>query len=241
MIMNATEFYQINSKFKPVFPMPPEGTDEEIVNWIYSQNIAFIELDLMFDVAKWQEEATLCLPFLVNHREAQPHRGWRSCAIHGIDVDKTGIWHQYCDKEPKYDWTAISKFTPTINQFWKTFPFEKLARVRFMQVETDGYIWPHNDTPPNEENLIDQLVPINIAIDHPANCFMTLKDHGIVPWENGNIKLVNITNDHSVINFADKPRLHMIGHGYIGNCKKEFIELIARSYKKQYERYNIYC
>jgi hypothetical protein len=68
---------------------------------------------------------------------------------------------------------------------------------------------------------------------------MTLKGHGVVPWKNGNIKLVNITNDHSVINFSDKPRMHMIGHGYVGNKLNEFTKLIAASYRKQYERYRI--
>lgn len=237
--MDANEFYNTQSIFKPKFPAPSDIADEELVRWIYTQNIPFIEIDLDFDVSIWQHEAQACHEYLVEHRENQPHLAWRSCVIHGIDTDKTGIWNSYCDVEPLYSWTSISTLTPTIKKFWEAFPFERLARVRFMQVGPRGYVYPHNDTPPNAENLLDQIVPINIAIDHPNNCFMTLKGHGIVPWKNGNIKLVNITNDHSVINFSDKPRMHMIGHGYVGNKLNEFTKLIADSYRKQYERYRI--
>jgi hypothetical protein len=237
--MDANEFYNTQSVFKPKFPMPPDIDDEELVRWIYTQNIPFIEIDLDFDVSIWQQEAMLCHKYLVDHRENQPHLSWRSCVIHGIDTDKTGIWNSYFDTEPGYSWTSISKLTPTIKKFWEAFPFERLARVRFMQVGPQGYVYPHNDTPPNSDNLLDQIVPINIAIDHPDNCFMTLKGHGVVPWRDGEIKLVNITNDHSVINFSDRPRMHMIGHGYVGNKLNEFTKLIAVSYRKQYERYRI--
>jgi hypothetical protein len=240
--MNAEQFYQDNAQFKPFFPKPPKLSDDELITWIFKQNIPYIELDLEFDIIEWQQESANAYPYLVEHRESQPHKLWRSCTIHGIDVDKTQVWQKYCNTEPEYTWTKLANLTPKIKQFWQSMPFEKLARVRFMEVGSHGYVYPHNDTPPgmpNEFDLLDHIVPINIAIDHPEDCFMTLKEHGIVPWHNGDIKIVNITNDHSVINFSNKSRMHMIGHGYIGNKRKEFTNLIIRSYKKQYERYRI--
>jgi hypothetical protein len=239
--MNAAEFYNTYSKFKSIFPKIPDSliTNESITRWIFKQNVPYIEIDLEFDADAWLSESKIAESFLVNHREQQDHDGWRSCCIHGIDVNKTGVWSCYADTEPEYGWTRLSEKTPVIKKFWESFPFEKFARIRFMELSKNGHIAPHNDSPhgfDQDFDLLSHLVPINIAISHPDNCFMTLKNHGVVPWKTGDIKLVNITNDHSVINFNQQPRMHLIAHGYIGNRSEEFYELIVRSYKKQYER-----
>jgi hypothetical protein len=239
-MLSAIDFLQTNAQLKKPLPKIPDNleTDEDIARWVLKQDIPYIELDISFDISKWQQEAKVAMPYLVSHRESQPHRGWNSCCIHGIDVDKTGIWNCYADTEPEYHWTSLSDSTPTIKEFWQQFPFEKLARVRFMEVESQGYIAPHHDTPKgytNELEMLDYLIPINIAIDHPDNCHMVLKDHGIVPWQTGDVKIVNITNYHSVVNFSEHSRMHLIAHGIVGNRIKEFANLIARSYKKQYE------
>lgn len=242
--MNSAEhFYNANKEFNPTFPAVPTyvKTDEELVRWLFKQNVPFIEIDITFDIEDWQEEARKSFSYFVPHRE-NDSTGWNSCCIHGIGVDKTGVWNNYLDAEPEYSWTELSVETPVIKKFWQAMPFEKFARIRFMELEPYGSVIPHNDSPPGMDenfNLLEHLLPINIAIIHPDDCYMTLKDHGVVPWKNGDIKLVNITNDHSVINFSNERRIHMIGHGLIGNRFKEFCELIARSYRKQYERYRI--
>jgi hypothetical protein len=237
----ATDFYQENFHHAHSLPEIPKSlnTDLEITEWIFTQNIPFIELDLNFDVDQWQKESLLAEKYYVNHRESQPHQGWKSCCIHGINIDKTSVWQSYTDIEPEYQWTELSTLTPAITDFCKKLPLEKFARIRFMKLEAEGWIAPHNDSPPGygkDFKLIDHLVPINIAIDHPIDCHMTLKNHGIVPWKNGNVKIVNLTNDHSVINFSKSNRIHLIAHGWIGNKINEFSKLIVRSYRKQYER-----
>ena len=242
--MNSAElFYKTQSTHTPIFPKVPDHieSDEDLVRWLFKENIAFIDIDLTIDLEAWQREALIAAPFLVPHRESDS-QGWNSCCIHGIDVDKTGLWMNYCAFEPEYNWTELSKLTPTITEFWKSLPFEKFARVRFMELEPNGYIDPHVDAPKDFDqdfNLLDHLIPFNIAVIHPDDCYMSLKDHGVVPWKNGNIRLVNITNEHSVINFSNQPRIHMIGHGLIGNRFSDFCKLIARSYRAQYERYRI--
>jgi hypothetical protein len=244
IMLTADQFFETYRESKSRLPEIPSilKTDEEITRWLFKQNIPYIELDLEFDVEQWLAESKIAEPFLVNHRESQPHLGWRSCCIHGIDVDKTGIWSCYTDSEPEYHWTGLSEKTPVITKFWQDFPFEKLSRVRFMELSSGGFIAPHNDSPEGygkDFDSLTHLIPINIAITHPDDCWMTLKDHGIVPWKAGNIKLVNITNDHSVINFSNRPRMHLIGHGIPGNRRDQFCELIVRSYRKQYERNRI--
>jgi hypothetical protein len=76
------------------------------------------------------------------------------------------------------------------------------------------------------------MIPINIAIIHPDNCYMTLTDIGIVPFKPGKIILVNIRNEHSVINNSDIRRIHLIGYGRPGNRIEKFCDLILRSYDK---------
>jgi hypothetical protein len=107
-----------------------------------------------------------------------------------------------------------------------------------MEVAPGGNVAPHSDysldSVPNNFDPLDILLPINIAITHPKECFMTLKNKGVVPWENVKTIFVNISNYHSVINFSNVPRIHLIMHGIPGNRKTEFCELIVKSYVRNY-------
>lgn len=221
-------------------PIPDNLTPEEIVNWIFRSGFGWLELDITFDLPTWKIESKECLDHLVLHREGDNHRGWRSCCIHGISIEKTGIWSKYAITEPEYNWTELSNLTPVIKQFWESLPFERFARVRFMEVEANGFVSPHSDFTVTEDmDVFNNIIPINIAITHPPNCNMILEGIGEVPWEEGKVILVNISHTHSVVNKSNTPRLHMIGHGIPGNKKTQFIELIIRSYRKQYERYSL--
>jgi hypothetical protein len=208
---------------------------------ILRKPIGWIELDLDFNLAQWKEEARLAKDYLVPHREGGGHDGWKSCCIHGIEIDKTGHWNCYSETEKNivYKWTDLSKLTPTITKFWKEFPTENFARLRFMEVAPGGHIAPHNDSPNGVSNtdfdMMDHMIPINVAIVHPEDCYMTLEGYGKVPFVEGKALIVNITNTHSVVNNSSSPRMHMIAHCIIGNKKKEFAELVVRSYNKQHE------
>jgi hypothetical protein len=217
-------------------------TDYEIADWLLNRsNFGWLELDIKFDLDIWKEE-TKAAEF-VDHRGAD-HPGWNSSCIHGIDVDKTGAWSNYGYKREEdvpYQWTRISENTPNIKKFWEAFPYERYRRIRFMELEPGGRISPHSDAPgrlPGEDNLdmLDFGVPINVAIIHPDNCSMFLEGHGTVPFKEGKAFIINIRNIHSVVNNSNKPRIHLIAHGIPGNRKDEFVELIARSYRKQNEK-----
>lgn len=214
-------------------------TDYEIAHWLLNEsNFGWLELDINFDLNAWKKETSAAQ--FVDHR-GEEHPGWNSCAIHGIDVDKTGAWTNYGDwtseDQVPYKWTSISKHTPSIKKFWEEFPYESYRRIRFMQLEPGGRISPHSDAPgrlPGEQGLdmLDFGVPINIAIIHPEDCYMTLEGHGTVPFKEGKAFIINIRNVHSFVNNSNTPRIHLIAHGIPGSCKDEFIELIARSYRK---------
>ena len=111
-----------------------------------------------------------------------------------------------------------------------------------MRLQSGYAITPHSDMPgrlPGEDNF-DALAfgcPINIAVIHPTDCHMVLEGYGRVPFEQGKAFLINIRNYHSVLNFSDQDRIHVIGHSYgYGSKQQEFADLIARSYEKQYNR-----
>jgi hypothetical protein len=244
IIMNAYEFFEKNKNFQWVPPpIPPNLTNNfEIAKWVLNElDFGWIQLDLDIDLNQWKiesKEATF-----QKHR-GDDHPGWNSCCIHGIYVDKTGAWTTYGytnEDEVPYKWTSISAQTPTIKNFWQnSFPSDRYRRIRFMELEAKGIISPHSDMPgrlPGEENF-DALafgVPVNIAVVHPEDCFMVLEGKGIVPFKEGSAFIVNIRHYHSVINFSNTPRIHVIGHSFgYGSKLENFSELIARSYRKQY-------
>ena len=103
-----------------------------------------------------------------------------------------------------------------------------------MKLEAHGQIEWHDDHPKYElpEDLCDYLIPINVALVNPALCYMEVKDHGLVPWRNGKVYLINILKKHRVQNNSNSSRIHMIAQAHIGNKRNEFNELLDRSLKK---------
>ena len=241
-------FYEANKDKTSPLPLLPLGIVEnlDIANWLLNEsNFGWLELDIDIDLKSWQTEADAARPILVPHREYN-NSGWNSCCIHGIDVVSTGAWTTYgyhTESEVPYHWTELSENTPSIKSFWKnTFPTDKYRRIRFMELASNSEITPHSDMPgrlPGEENF-DALafgIPVNVAVIHPENCYMVLEGHGIVPFAPGKAFIVNIRNKHSVINFSEDSRIHVIGHSFgYGSKKEDFVNLIARSYNKQYVR-----
>lgn len=242
----ALEFYHNNKDLDWTMPELPDGieSDHDVADWLLNRsNFGWLELDIDIPIDSWKEEAVISHSWLVPHRESDSN-GWNSACIHGIDVRYTGAWTNYGftrEENVPYKWTLLSEYTPKIKDFWSQFPYDSYRRIRFMEVESGGCINPHSDMPgrlPGEENF-DALkfgVPINVAIVHPENCQMTLEGYGCVPFKEGKAFIINIRNYHSVINFSNQPRIHLIAHGKLENKTSDFVKLIARSYRKQYER-----
>lgn len=218
-------------------------SDEAIALWILQGGAgSWLELDLHIDYNKFLNEYQKVKDMFVPHRDSKTgegtHNGWEACTLHGIEWDKTNVWQTYdYEYEPEYSWTQAGIKCPNIQRFFENLPCENLARVRFMKLTGGGYISPHNDRPDSEinwDNIFDHPLPINIAVDHPHNCHMILKGDGVVPFSNGKAFLINIFNDHTVINWSTKDRIHIIGHLLVGNRKAEYCSMLANSYRKQY-------
>jgi hypothetical protein len=245
-MLEAETFFEKNKKYNNNINKLPslETADEDIALWVLKGGHGdWLQLNLTIPIDEFLDDEIVASNNYVAHRDSLTgegtHQGWQSCTLHGISTEKTNHWTTYGYKsEPKYSWTELGKKTKNIQKFCETLPFERLARVRFMNLQPGGYINPHNDNS-DEINWNDvwQLpLPINIAIDHPPACFMTIENSGIVPFKNGAAFLVNILKNHSVINFSSQERKHLIIHGIVGNRKEKYCELLANSYRKQYDK-----
>jgi len=246
--MNSYKFFENNTQDKPILtPIPKNlNTSYEKANWIVNySDFGFIELDLPIEVEKWKKELEKCYQYFVPHR-SDDSKGWSSCCLHGIGIDKTGTWFNYgykSEDEVVYDWTELSNHTPAIKKFCQNFPYDKFKRIRFMKLDPGGYIEPHSDAPgklPGELG-IDVLkigIPINIAVVHPSECFFSLDGFGTVPFDEGKAFLINIRHYHSVINNSNQPRIHLILQGVSTQNLEQFTDLLVRSYEKTYAKYS---
>jgi hypothetical protein len=251
MFMDAFQFYKKNKDIIWNLPPIPDNlkTNYQVANWILNElDFGWIKLDIKINLDLWKNEAYQSQHLLVPHRENESRR-WNSACIHGIGVTSTGAWtnYGYTDElQVPYHWTELSHSTKEIKRFFtEIFPSNNYRRIRFMEVEAGGYITPHSDLPgrlPGENNFnaLQFGVPVNIAVIHPKNCHMVIDDRGVVPFNEGDVFIINIRRYHSVINFSSSSRIHVIGHSFgYDNKIDDFVDLIVRSYKKEYEHYKI--
>lgn len=241
---NWHNFFHENRKYSSKLNGLPSLTmsDEEIALWVLKGGHGdWLELDLHVDTNRLANEYQLVKHMFTAHRDDQSgegtHNGWSACTLHGISHDKTNVWQEYgYDNEPVYTWTEAGVNCPCTQAMFESMPAEQLARVRFMKLDKQGWVSPHSDGGPgiDWDNIFDHPLPINIAVDHPRNCFMTIEGSGVVPFVSGKAFLVNILKNHSVANFSNHDRIHIIGHLLVGNKKEEYCKFLANSYRKAY-------
>ena len=147
------------------------------------------------------------------YRQSVPHRpddsfgnyqnsGWKSLTLYGESPDITEN-----TTAPK-SWTSIAQQCPfTIEFIKRNFEItDKTGRIRFMWLDPQGYILPHQDR--DESGLYET----NIAISHPDDCKFRFLDYGTVPFEAGTAFMLDISNRHFVVNNSNQVRTHIIVH-----------------------------
>lgn len=246
MISDIKKFIKNFERKKWDPPPPPSHLSPiEFTNWLFDQDdMGWLKLDISFDLEGWKSESMQAEKYYVNHRDSEnyfglKHKGWMSCCIHGISIEKTQAEEEA--NQDLFHWTALSDEIPSITSFWKKFPAERFKRLRFMKLESKGFIGVHNDLPAGIKNIslkelkvLDQSIAINVAIWHPPSCKFVTEHFGTVPWCEGDIYIINVTKNHCVINESNFPRVHIIAECVIGDKQNEFAELIYKSYKKQH-------
>ena len=164
------------------------------------------KFDVNVPVAEIHKEIDSIKQFIVPHR-ADGSIGWGSFCIHGQSYDRTREESAYPDVLP-YAWTkeAIEHMPKTID-FIKSLPITDLKRVRVMSLSPKGFIDIHRD------RTTSKLGEMNIAITQPNNCNFYLENHGIIDFVPGSAYIMNLVNYHSVVNYSNEHRYHIIVHG----------------------------
>ena len=247
MDKNVVRLFKKNRKrphYPVVNPIPTQfvGWEEdvkkarELTRWIMNKShIPTLLLDLEVPHSEMLAEAKAQDHRFVKHRGASSP-GWSSMAVHGTAVEDTSprealIKNGKYTKEncPEYGWTELADKCPITKTWLESLEFSLFNRVRFMKLDPGGWINPHADVD------IRGLHAWNIAINNPEGHKFVMDGYGYVPWKPGQMRGIDISRTHSVINEGTEPRIHMIIHGHYSS---KFVDIICRSYKKLYEETN---
>lgn len=188
-------------------PIPPRHIDS---GWIQNESgLPWLPLQLNLPYQTMAAEALSVMDQFVEHRGGDG-RGWKSLCLHGIDSTKTRSPRHYGHTEysAPYRWTEVASRCPvTTKYFQECFPMNKLFRVRFMLLESGGFISPHRDTDTRF------LSAVNIALTNPNGAYFKMDGVGCVPYQPGSAFLLDVGTLHSCVNMSLAPRIHIIVHG----------------------------
>jgi hypothetical protein len=236
--MNTAEFIEnckSYSHYQNIKPRPVEFDNwrkdrlhKQYSSWVMQNaNCPSLHIPIAVPYKEIYEEVASNLDRFVAHRDYGESHGWKSICIHGTTSEETNTWntpgYKY-DKEPEYSWTDLANSCPITTQWLKLLPYRSFRRVRFMLLEPGGVVGAHRDTD------VRELQTINVAINNPEDCNFYMEDAGTIPWNPGELRLIDIGRFHSVVNNSDTPRIHMIIHG------KKITENIAHSVCYAYDK-----
>ena len=100
-------------------------TATKVFNKFKDGTLPWIQLDMDFGPYADENEFNKIDKHYVAHRENESHKGWSSCCLHGLGIDKTQVAKEYgYDDElnAPYEWTELSQIAPAAKLFWKKFP-----------------------------------------------------------------------------------------------------------------------
>jgi hypothetical protein len=234
------DFYNLCKKYKhyelinkPPIHFSKWSTDNDLLQkyfrWICTEsNCPSLLLSIYVPFKDIQVEVANLLDDFVKHR-GDYHPGWFSITLHGVSKHITNHWSD--DEYAKYNWqamplhtwTEIEKDCPITVEWLKSLPFDTFSRVRFMLLQPNGYIAPHQDIDKKD------LCAYNIAITNPPNVEFAMEDAGLIPWKEGEFRAIDIGRKHAVRNLSGQNRIHMIIHGQHNN---EFKKLFCESYDR---------
>lgn len=247
MTDDLREFVEKNrNKTWKLDSIPQSFSAVDFTKWIFEQDsMGWLKLDLEIDTDLWTAESAAADSYYVDHRSSEnyagmKHLGWKSCCLHGIDIQKTEA--DELANRHLFHWTELADKVPAITDFWKNkFPVEGYKRLRFMKLEPGGFIGIHNDLPTyspytslRDLKVLDNSVAVNVAITQPQGCDFVTENFGTVPWSRGDFYIINVTQNHCVVNDSNEPRIHMIAECVIGDRLEDFADLISRSFGKNH-------
>ena len=143
------------------------------------------------------------------HRD---HPGWRSITLYGYSSIMTNSYEYYKElgivtDKMTTDWTDISSIFPkTVSWIKENSPLKEFNRVRIMILDPGSSSTPHSDWPTG------QLLcgPVNAAVINPPGSEFVLENGGLVPWEEGEVRSIDLGSLHCIRNLGTEPRVHII-------------------------------
>ncbi|MDB4378396.1 aspartyl/asparaginyl beta-hydroxylase domain-containing protein [bacterium] len=187
-----------------------DQSKDDLFKWIVEQsNWPTLKIHVDIPLKDIQEEVLNCDKYWVEHR-TEDSDGWESMCIHGQAVDFTG---GYNEEQGEYGWTELTEVCPRTTEWlqdsWgpNSIGFKDFKRVRFMKLKPNGYIMPHQDFQQRK------LSAFNISITEPVGHEFAQEQAGLVPWEEGDVRLMDIGRLHSLYNSGTEDRVHIIVHG----------------------------
>jgi len=191
------------------------GLMQDYAKWIAREsNCPSLVMNIPVPHEAMAKEAESLLGRYVKHR-GNWNPGWSSITIHGQSAERTQPPHWYIDEgidteenSPPVGWTEIADQCPvTVEWLKNVWPFKKYNRVRYMLLEPGGYIQPHNDYDTRA------LAAFNVALSNPPGVEFALEESGLIPWQPGDARAIDIGRQHCVLHTGTENRIHMIVHG----------------------------
>jgi hypothetical protein len=85
----------------------------------------------------------------------------------------------------------------------------------------------------NATNSKGEQVKLNAPVgdELPTKGF-AVEDNGLIPWEPGDVRMINIGKLHSIRNLGSKPRIHMLVYPpLMEDWNLEAMKLVCRSFE----------
>lgn len=209
---------------------------ESFFNWIrHESNTGSLRLDIDSDISEVVEEIKRAQHLAIPHRK-EDSQGWRSIVLHGLCSIMTEAPHTYIeqgiiDDTAKETWTDASKFFPkTVTWVKENIPFNTFGRIRIMVLDPGGYILPHKDF-----QISFLGAGLNVAFTNPVGVDFAIENNGFVPWEDGDVRMINIGKLHSVRHHGIEPRIHLLAYPTSKEWPLDGMKLVCRSYVKMKE------
>ena len=255
MNKETEEFYLEHKDKTWDLPKFPDDTIDEtdavaVTKWIITQmrdgNMGWCELNLMnvkggeFVPLAWHhmgqiETQLIDEENLYTKYENPSHEGAYGCTLFGEDGDRTNLKEAY-DTKGAFSKELMHKI-PNITAWWDgDFPAGSYNKIRFVKLEPNGSIGPHNDNiNPNKEELLDDqksIWPITVSLKEPGKkCHTVVEDFGTVPISEGKVYILNPYRKHIMVNTSvTEPSIHMNVQATVGWRFGEFTNCICRSY-----------
>jgi hypothetical protein len=185
---------------------------EQYFQWIrFKSQMGSMRLNIDADVTEVKKELSDRSFLAIPHRKDESNM-WRVITLYGyssIITDSPEYLREnnLLPEDIKLQWTDISPMFPkTVEWVKKNIPLKTVSRIRVMVVDPGGYIMPHRDYHHGQ----CACAGINIAIVNPEGAEFCLEENGLIPWEEGDVRVFDVGRYHCIRNNGNIPRIHLI-------------------------------